>query len=112
MVKMNGCAAMDSVRLFGFPVDKAAVAADFHLRNGTCHGGRRGATGKSGKSPYRSSHKWQAMRVWTHIALFANPSVAGIYKNLLGSTPNPRTIFSKSAALLRSLMVNPTGKEN
>ena len=32
MVKMNGFAAIDSVRLFRFRADKAAVAADFHLR--------------------------------------------------------------------------------
>jgi len=32
MVKMNGFAAIDSVRPFRFMVDKAAVAADFHLR--------------------------------------------------------------------------------
>ena len=32
MVKMNGCAAIDSARPFRFLVDKAAVAADFHLR--------------------------------------------------------------------------------
>ena len=32
MVKMNGCAAIDSVRPFRFLADKAAVAADFHLR--------------------------------------------------------------------------------
>ena len=31
MVKMNGFAAIDSVRPFRFSVDKAAVAADFHL---------------------------------------------------------------------------------
>ena len=31
MVKMNGCAAIDSVRPFRFLADKAAVAADFHL---------------------------------------------------------------------------------
>jgi len=37
MVKMNGCAAADSTRLFHFWVDKAAVAADFHLGNGTCY---------------------------------------------------------------------------
>jgi hypothetical protein len=36
MVKMNGCAAIDSVRPFCFLVDKAAVAADFHLGNGAC----------------------------------------------------------------------------
>ncbi|WP_418781266.1 hypothetical protein, partial [Holdemanella porci] len=34
MVKMNGCAAIDFVRPFRFLADKAAVAADFHLRNG------------------------------------------------------------------------------
>ena len=32
MVKMNGCAAIDSVRPFRFLADKAAVATDFHLR--------------------------------------------------------------------------------
>ena len=36
MVKMNGCAAIDSVHLFRFLADKAAVAADFHLGNGAC----------------------------------------------------------------------------
>ena len=36
MVKMNGCAAIDSVRPFRFSADKAAVAADFHLENGAC----------------------------------------------------------------------------
>ena len=30
MVKMNGCAAIDSARPFRFLADKAAVAADFH----------------------------------------------------------------------------------
>ena len=37
MVGMNGCAAIDSVRPFRFWADKAAVAADFHLGNGTCY---------------------------------------------------------------------------
>ena len=32
MVKMNGRAAIDSARPFRFLADKAAVAADFHLR--------------------------------------------------------------------------------
>jgi len=32
MVKMNGFAAIDCVRPFHFGADKAAVAADFHLR--------------------------------------------------------------------------------
>ena len=31
MVKMNGYAAIDSIRPFRFWADKAAVAADFHL---------------------------------------------------------------------------------
>ena len=34
MVKMNGCAAIDSVHPVRFWADKAAVAADFHLGNG------------------------------------------------------------------------------
>ena len=32
MVKMNGFAAIDSVRPFHLWTDKAAIAADFHLR--------------------------------------------------------------------------------
>lgn len=36
MVKMNGCATIDSVRPFRFLADKAAVAADLHLENGAC----------------------------------------------------------------------------
>jgi len=38
---MNGFAAIDSVRPFRFWADKAAVAANFHLGNGTCHLGIR-----------------------------------------------------------------------
>ena len=34
MVKINGCAAIDSARPFRFLAGKAAVAADFHLGNG------------------------------------------------------------------------------
>ena len=41
MVKMNGFAAIDSARPFRFLADKAAVAADFHLGNGTCYYGKR-----------------------------------------------------------------------
>ena len=37
MVKMNGCAAIDSARPFRFLADKAAVAAYFHLGNGACY---------------------------------------------------------------------------
>ncbi len=41
MVKMNGCAAIDSARPFRFLADKAAVAADFHLRNGAFYHEKR-----------------------------------------------------------------------
>ena len=41
MVKMNGCAAIDSARPFRFLADKAAVAADFHLGNGACYHEKR-----------------------------------------------------------------------
>ena len=41
MVKMNGCAAIDSVRPFRFLAVKAAVAADFHLENDACYHGKR-----------------------------------------------------------------------
>ena len=40
MVKMNGFAAIDFRSSFRFGADKAAVAADFYLENGTCHYGK------------------------------------------------------------------------
>ena len=110
MVKMNGCAAIDSARPFRFLVDKAAVAADFHLRKWrlltwetenskhskcsyTCETGvvRPGfpcrIASKSGEYPHRSLPFRQAMHGGTHSC-----------KNLLGSIPNPLTISEKLAA--------------
>ena len=95
MVKMNGCAAIDSARPFRFLADKAAVAADFHLENGACYHGKRriastasvatlaksgvGRPGfpcriasKSGEYPHRSLPFWQAMHGGTHFSLPAN----------------------------------------
>ena len=95
MVKMNGCAAIDSVRPFRFWADKAAVAADFHLENDACyHGKWRIAStasvctlaksgverpgfpcriaSKSGEYPHRSLPFWQAMHGGTHFSLPAN----------------------------------------
>ena len=89
MVKMNGCAAIDSARPFRFLADKAAVAADFHLENDACYHGKRriastasvatlAKTGvvrprfpcriasKSGEYPHRSLPFWQAMLVFIH----------------------------------------------
>ena len=114
MVKMNGCAAIDSARPFRFLADKAAVAADFHLENDACYHGKRriastasvatlAKTGvvrprfpcriasKSGEYPHRSLPFWQAMHGGIHSC-----------KNLLGSIPNPLTISEKLAAHLRS----------
>ena len=95
MVKMNGCAAIDSARPFRFLADKAAVAADFHLENDACYHGKRriastasvctlAKTGvvrprfpcriasKSGEYPHRSLPFWQAMHSGTHFSLPAN----------------------------------------
>ena len=95
MVKMNGCAAIDSARPFRFLADKAAVAADFHLENDACYHGKRriastasvatlAKTGvvrprfpcriasKSGEYPHRSLPFWQAMHGGTHFSLPAN----------------------------------------
>ena len=92
MIKMNGCAAIDSARPFRFLADKAAVAADFHLRNGAFyHEKRRIAStasvatlaksgvvrpgfpcriaSKSGEYPHRSLPFWQAMHGGTHFSL-------------------------------------------
>ena len=55
MVKMNGCAAIDSARPFRFLADKAAVAADFHLGNGACYYEEQGITSTaSGCTPAKS----------------------------------------------------------
>ena len=95
MVKMNGCAAIDSARPFRFLADKAAVAADFHLENDACYHGKRriastasvatlAKTGvvrprfpcriasKSGEYPHRSLPFWQATHGGTHFSLPAN----------------------------------------
>jgi hypothetical protein len=95
MVKMNGCAAIDSVCPFRFLADKATVSADFHLRNGACyHEKRRIAStasvatlaksgvvrpgfpcriaSKSDEYPHRSLPFWQAMHGGTHFSLPAN----------------------------------------
>ena len=89
MVKMNGCAAIDSARPFRFLADKAAVAAYFHLENGACYHEKRriastasvatlAKTGvvrpgfpcriasKSGEYPHRSLRFRQAMLVFIH----------------------------------------------
>ena len=95
MVKMNGCAAIDSVRPFRFWADKAEISADFHLGNDACyHGKRRIAStasvctlaksgvvrpgfpcriaSKSGEYPHRSLPFRQAMHGGTHFSLPAN----------------------------------------
>ena len=87
MVKMNGCAAIDSARPFRFLADKAAVAADFHLENDACyHGKRRIASTAS-------------------VATLAFCKISALLtfcKILLGNIPNPLTISKKLATLLRS----------
>lgn len=73
-----------------------------YLRNGTCYHGKT-KNSKHSRCMYTLRFQtWQAMHVWTHIVLFANFSVAAFYKILLGNIPNPLTLFSKSATLLRS----------
>ena len=86
MVKMNGFAAIDSVRPFRSWADKAAVADDFHLRkwrllllgmmnskHSRCTYTLRFHTWQAGHGgthfaylPICSEHTWQAMHVWTH----------------------------------------------
>ena len=93
---------LTSVRLFRFLANKAAVAADFHLRKWRLLLWRT-ENSKHSRCMYTLRFQaWQAMHVWTHIVLYANFSVAAFCKNLLGNIPNPLTIFSKSATLLRS----------
>ena len=117
MVKMNGCAAIDSARPFRFLADKAAVAADFHLENDACYHGKRriastasvatlAKTGvvrprfpcriasKSGEYPHRSLPFRQAMLVFIHPC------------NLVGEMPQTPERFQRNR--LRSCGANST----
>ena len=118
MVKMNGCAAIDSARPFRFLADKAAVAADFHLRNGAFYHEKRriastasvatlAKTGvvrpgfpcriasKSGEYPHRSLPFRQAMHSGTHSCVLQNFSRAYLLQNLVGKHPKPFNNFEE-----------------
>lgn len=118
MVKMNGCAAIDSARPFRFLADKAAVAADFHLGNGACYyeeqriastasvctlaksgvarpGFPCRIASKSGEYPHRSLPFWQAMHGGTHSCVLQNFSLADLLQNLVGKHPKPFNDFFK-----------------
>ena len=115
MVKMNGCAAID-VRAFRLLADKAAVAADFHLGNGTCYyeeqriastasvatlaktgvvrpGFSCRIASKSGEYPHRSLPFRQAMHGGTHSCALQNFSLADLLQNLVGKHPKPFNNF-------------------
>ena len=119
MVKMNGCAAIDSARPFRFLADKAAVAADFHLENGACyHEKRRIAStasvctlaksgvvrpgfpcriaSKSGEYPHWSLPFWQAMHGGTHSCVLQNFSLADLLQNLVGEMPQTPERFQRN----------------
>ena len=123
MVKMNGCAAIDSARPFRFLADKAAVAADFHLENGACYHGKRriastasvatlAKTGvvrpgfpcriasKSGEYPHRSLPFRQAMHGGTHSCVLQNFSLADLLQNLVGKHPKPFNNFKEIGCAL------------
>ena len=118
MVKMNGCAAIDSARPFRFLADKAAVAADFHLGNGACYYeeqrtastasvatlARTGVVrpgfscriaSKSGEYPHRSLPFRQAMLVFIHPC------------NLVGEMPQTPERFQRNR--LRSILKSESG---
>ena len=114
MVKMNGFAAIDSVRLFRLRADKAAVAADFHLENGACyHEKRRIAStagvctlcdfrlGKQGTA-VPTLHTCQYVKTYlasnacvdTHRA-FCKFQLRCLLKKLVGQHPKPFNDFFK-----------------
>ena len=114
MVKMNGCAAIDSARPFRFLADKAAVAADFHLRKW------RLLTWETENSKHsKCSYTCENQRGTTEISLqnskqirwVPTPELAILASNARvytpvqscwGNAPNPWTISEKSVTLLRS----------
>ncbi len=118
MVKMNGCAAIDSARPFRFLADKAAVSADFHLGNGACYyeeqriastasvctlaksdvvrpGFPCRIASKSGEYPHRSLPFRQAGHGGTHSCVLQNFSRAYLLQNLVGKHPKPFNNFKK-----------------
>ena len=129
MVKMNGCAAIDSARPFRFLADKAAVAADFHLENDACYHGKRriastasvatlAKTGvvrpgfpcriasKSGEYPHRSLPFRQAMHGGTHSCVLQNFSRAYLLQNLVGKHPKPFNNFKGIGCAPTELNIN------
>ena len=129
MVKMNGCAAIDSARPFRFLADKAAVAADFHLENGACYHGKRriastasvatlAKTGvvrpgfpcriasKSGEYPHRSLPFRQAMHGGTHSRVLQNFSRAYLLQNLVGKHLKPFNNFKEIGCAPAELNIN------
>ena len=122
MVKMNGCAAIDSARPFRFLADKAAVAADFHLRKWrlltwetenskhskcsyTCEI-RRGTTGISLQNSKQctavptSHYLPTAKRTWQ--------AMLGLYTRaiLLGKSPKPLNDFREIGYAPTELNIN------
>ena len=120
MVKMNGCAAIDSARPFRFLADKAAVAADFHLRKWrlltwetenskhskcsyTCEN-RRGTTGISLQNSKQAP-------VSTHTgACHSGKQCSRLYTRaiLLGKCPKPRNDFREIGCALAELNITPS----
>jgi|GEM_PF-3461998 len=106
MVKMNGCAAIDSVRPFRFWADKAAVAADFHSENGACYYEKRRIASKSGEYPHRSLPFRQAMHGGTHSCVLQNFSRAYLLQNLVGKHPKPFNNFKGIGCAPTELNIN------
>lgn len=118
MVKMNGCAAIDSARPFRFLADKAAVAADFHLRKWrlltwetenskhskcsyTCEN-RRGTTGISLQNSKQAP-------VSTHTgACHSGKQCSRLYTRaiLLGKCPKPLNDFREIGCAPAELNIN------
>ena len=90
MVKMNGCAAIDGVRPFRFWADKAAVAADFHLRKW------RLLTWETENSKHsKCSYTCENRRGTTGISLQNSKQCSRLYTRaiLLGKCPKPLNDF-------------------
>ena len=103
MVKMNGCAAIDSARPFRFLADKAAVAADFHLRKW------RLLTWETENSKHsKCSYTCENRRGTTGISLQNSKQCSRLYTRaiLLGKCPKPLNDFREIGYAPAELNIN------
>ena len=103
MVKMNGCAAIDSACPFRFLADKAAVAADFHLGNGACYHEKRRIASNARRYP---------LLITCQLRNALGKQCSCLYTRaiLLGKCPKPLNVFREIDCAPAELNIAPSRK--